>query len=416
MAYISLYRKWRPRLFGEVVGQEHITRTLKSQSETGRIAHAYIFGGSRGTGKTSCARIFAKAVNCKSPKEGEPCLECENCIAAEKGSLLDVEEIDAASNNGVDNIRQLREEANYVPTSSKYRVYIIDEAHMLSAGAANALLKIMEEPPGHVIFILATTEMNKVLPTILSRCQRFDFCRIDSEIIAERLRLVGQEDGIEITEDAANLIARLADGGMRDALSILESCVSFQGGKVDEEAVARVAGLAGRGVLFDMLNCACARDLPGALRLCSELYAGGKDMRVFCGELLDAYRKVLLKKSGADFGTGSAVTKQDYDRIKHLADKMSMEGIVRAIDLLGALYDKLSRPGSARTEVEICLVRLCSEETSNSADDLLSRIAKLEDKLNILAANGFAQPSAAGKPSAKAKKPDRKSTRLNSSH
>ena len=244
-AYQALYRKWRPQVFADVVGQEHVTRTLMNEVRTGRHSHAYLFTGSRGTGKTTCAKIFAKAVNCEHPVNGDPCNCCETCKGIDNGSILDVVEIDAASNNGVDNIREIRDEANFTPVGGKYRVYIIDEVHMLSTGAFNALLKTLEEPPEHVKFVLATTEVHKLPATILSRCQRFDFHRISPEDIAARLNYVAKEEHLDLTPGAANLIARLADGALRDALSILDQCIG-QGTSIDEATVNAVVGLAGR--------------------------------------------------------------------------------------------------------------------------------------------------------------------------
>ncbi|MDY4191819.1 MAG: DNA polymerase III subunit gamma/tau, partial [Oscillospiraceae bacterium] len=249
--YQALYRKYRPKSFDDVVGQEHITSTLKNEVLTGKIAHAYLFCGSRGTGKTTCAKILAKAVNCPDLRDGSPCGECEICRGIDDGSLLDVLEIDAASNNGVDNIRQLREDAFFTPSMAKYRVYIIDETHMLSTGAFNALLKIMEEPPSHVLFILATTEAHKVPATILSRCQRFDFHRIKSGDIARYLEKIAGKEGVELTHDGALLIGRLSDGGMRDAVSLLDQCIS-QGSRITAELVSRTAGLAGSRPVLEL--------------------------------------------------------------------------------------------------------------------------------------------------------------------
>ena len=297
--YQALYRKYRPKNFDEVVGQEHITSVLKQEIASGRIGHAYLFTGTRGTGKTSCSKIIAKAVNCPHQQDGNPCGVCDICRGIDDGSILDVTEIDAASNNGVDNIRQLREEANFTPAVTNYRVYIIDETHMLSTGAFNALLKIMEEPPEHVIFILATTEVQKVPVTILSRCQRYDFARITADDIAGRLRYVAEQEKIDLDPNAAQLIGRLADGAMRDALSILDTCAGVDN-KVDEALVRRMAGVTDRGYLFEISDAIAARDSVAALEKISALRQQSVDMRRLCMELAGHYRNLpyigVLKK------------------------------------------------------------------------------------------------------------------------
>ncbi|MCQ2463438.1 MAG: DNA polymerase III subunit gamma/tau, partial [Clostridia bacterium] len=262
--YQVLYRKWRPRVFSDVVGQPHVTKTLASEILNKRLSHAYLFTGSRGTGKTTCAKILSKAVNCLSPVDGNPCNECEICRGIDSGAILDVVEIDAASNNGVDNIRDIRDEVNFTPASCKYRVYIIDEVHMLSDGAFNALLKTLEEPPEHVIFILATTEVHKLPSTILSRCQRFDFRRIPSEDMAERMSYIASRENLTLEHDAAMLIARLADGALRDALSILDQC-GTRSKNIDAQLVSDVAGLTGRVYLFELTNAVCKADSAAAL-------------------------------------------------------------------------------------------------------------------------------------------------------
>ena len=282
--YQVLYRKWRPQVFADVVGQPQVTVTLQHELMAGRVAHAYLFTGSRGTGKTTCAKILAKAVNCLHPVNGDPCGECEICRGVESGSVMDVVEIDAASNNGVDNIRELREEAAFTPASARYRVYIIDEVHMLSQGAFNALLKTLEEPPAHVLFILATTEVHKLPATILSRCQRFDFHRIAPEDISDRLEYVARQEEASLDREAGLLIARLADGAMRDALSLLDQCFG-RSRQVTVEVVNETAGLAGREHLFQMAQSILDRDSPSALELVDRLYRESKDMaRLIFGE------------------------------------------------------------------------------------------------------------------------------------
>ncbi|MBR2100593.1 MAG: DNA polymerase III subunit gamma/tau, partial [Eubacterium sp.] len=294
--YQVLYRKYRPRIFADVYGQEHVTSTLQNEIQQGRISHAYLFTGSRGTGKTTCAKILAKAVNCENAQNGEPCNECEVCKGLDNGSIYDVVEIDAASNNGVDNIRDLREEANYTPTRGKYRVYIIDEVHMLSTGAFNALLKTLEEPPAHVIFILATTEVHKLPATILSRCQRFDFKRIQPETMAKRLHQVAELEGIELENDAAILIARIADGALRDGLSILDQCAS-RSKKVTSELVSIVAGLAGKEALFKLSECISAKQINEAINIIADLYQYSFDMERLCVEMINHFRNYLIVKT-----------------------------------------------------------------------------------------------------------------------
>ena len=291
--YRALYRKWRPARFGDVVGQENITTALRSQIVHDKIGHAYLFTGTRGTGKTTCAKIFARAVNCERPENGDPCCECETCRGIESGGILDVVEIDAASNNSVDNIRDLRDETAYTPSSARYKVYIIDEVHMLSTSAFNALLKIMEEPPSHVIFILATTEIHKVPATILSRCQRYDFMRIKPQDIQARIAFVAQQEGIALTDEAAALISRLADGAMRDALSILDTCAGVTN-DVDDEVVRRMAGVTDKGYLFSISDAVAGGDAAQALLLIAQLRERSIDVKRLCDELILHYRNLLL--------------------------------------------------------------------------------------------------------------------------
>ena len=284
--YTALYRKWRPKSFTDVIGQDHITSTLKNEIMTERLSHAYLFIGSRGTGKTTCARILAKAVNCPHVHEGEPCNECDVCKSIDAGTALDITEIDAASNNGVDNIRDLREEANFNPSETKYRVYIIDEVHMLSTGAFNALLKTLEEPPAHVKFILATTEAHKMPATILSRCQRFDFKRIGADVMSERLLYIAEQEQISLTTEAANLISRLSDGAMRDALSIMDQCIA-RGRDIDTHLVSEVCGIAGREYLADTATALMQKDSTKLLAVIANLYENACDMERYCAELIN---------------------------------------------------------------------------------------------------------------------------------
>ena len=294
--YQALYRKYRPRSFSEVVGQKNVVKTLKNQISENHISHAYLFTGSRGTGKTSCAKILAKAVNCLNPVNGDPCNQCEICKGINDESIYDVTEIDAASNNGVDNIRDLRDNTAFSPAAAKYRIYIIDEVHMLSGAAFNALLKTLEEPPAHVVFILATTEVHKLPATILSRCQRFDFGRIAAEDIAERLTEISEKESISITKDAALMIAKLSDGAMRDALSLLDVCAA-SGKEIDERAVLDAAGMSGREYLERLADAIVNKDSEKALTVTAELYEKSKDMARLCGELIEYFRNIMLVKT-----------------------------------------------------------------------------------------------------------------------
>ena len=299
--YQALYRKWRPKVFSDVIGQEHITETLKKQVAEGRTSHAYLFTGTRGTGKTTCAKILAKAVNCEHPVNGDPCCQCPSCLGLESGSFLDVLELDAASNNGVDQVRALRDEAIYAPANVKKRVYIVDEVHMLSTAAFNALLKILEEPPAHLMFILATTELHKVPATILSRCQRYSFKRILPKDIAQRLTYVAGQEHIDLTADGAELLSRLADGALRDGLSLLDQCAAA-GGTVDSRAVLEVLGLAGNLQTAQLMRHILDRNVQAALLLLNELYAGGKDVGAVLGELSTLTRDLLLRKTAPEGG------------------------------------------------------------------------------------------------------------------
>jgi DNA polymerase-3 subunit gamma/tau len=375
--YQVLYRKYRPRIFADVYGQEHVTSTLQNEIQQGRISHAYLFTGSRGTGKTTCAKILAKAVNCENAQNGEPCNECEVCKGLDNGSIYDVVEIDAASNNGVDNIRDLREEANYTPTRGKYRVYIIDEVHMLSTGAFNALLKTLEEPPAHVIFILATTEVHKLPATILSRCQRFDFKRIQPETMAKRLHQVAELEGIELENDAAILIARIADGALRDGLSILDQCAS-RSKKVTSELVSIVAGLAGKEALFKLSECISAKQINEAINIIADLYQNSFDMERLCVEMINHFRNYLIVKTVNKSRELIICTDNEYQSIREGAAAFSLENIIFAIELLEKTLIEIKKGASARIEVEMAFVRLCSPKLEESNQAILSRIGELE--------------------------------------
>ena len=375
--YQVLYRKYRPQVFSDVYGQEHVTSTLQNEIKQGRVSHAYLFTCSRGTGKTTCAKILAKAVNCENPLNGEPCNECEVCKGLDSGAIYDVVEIDAASNNGVDNIRDLREEANYTPSRGKYRVYIIDEVHMLSTGAFNALLKTLEEPPAHVIFILATTEVHKLPATILSRCQRFDFKRIQPETMAKRLHQVAQLENIELDDDAAILIARIADGALRDGLSILDQCAS-RGKRVDSELVSEVAGLAGKEALFKLSSCISSRNTNEAVSIISDLYQNSFDMERLCVEMINHFRNFLIVKTVNKSRELIICTDSEYQNILEGAKLFTLESIIFAVDLLQQTLIEIKKGSAARIEVEMAFVRLCSPQLSESNEAILQRLSELE--------------------------------------
>lgn len=384
--YKALYRKWRPLTFDDVISQEHTTDTLKNQIISGKTAHAYLFTGSRGTGKTTCARILAKAVNCRCMKDGNPCLECDICRDADSGALTDIVEIDAASNNGVDNIRDLRDAAIYTPERGKYRIYIIDEVHMLSAGAFNALLKIMEEPPDYVKFILATTEIHKVPATIVSRCQRYDFRRIKAEDIAKRLKFIAQQEGIDLTDDGAAMIAKLADGGMRDAVSLLDQC-SACADRIDAEAVSDSAGVAGREYLYDMLEAVSDKNTANALSITASLYDMSKDLTRLCEELTAQLRNVMLIKVSPDTAEKLIVCMPDeLARLKSLAEKTDIETVMFRLSALQDCRERMNRAVNKRVEFEMMLIKLCSDskKTAETIDnsEIYDKIKQLENKIN----------------------------------
>lgn len=390
--YQALYRKWRPRTFEEVVGQEHITTTLKNEMIQGKPAHAYLLMGSRGTGKTTCAKLIAKAVNCRNPVDGSPCGRCDCCRGVDNGSLVDVVEIDAASNNGVDNIRDLREEAVFLPNVAKYRVYIIDEAHMLSVGAVNALLKIMEEPPEHVIFILATTEVHKIPATIQSRCQRFDFKRIAPEVIRDRLLYIAGQEDMTLTEDAASLIARIADGGMRDALSLLDLCWAHAH-DITIEAVSEAAGLVGQDYLFEIADAAATGDFTGAMDAMERLSGQAVEYDRLCSQLVSHYRNLLVAATARNPEQLIVCLPQILEQYKKQAACFTPAALMDAIRTLQDTQSAMSRSSSRRAEMELALLKLSDRRISPSREALVARIEELEAKLNRLLAEGI--PTAA---------------------
>ena len=375
--YKVLYRKYRPQFFADVVGQPQVTVTLKNELMRGRIAHAYLFTGSRGTGKTTCAKILARAVNCLHPKDGDPCGECEVCRGLEEGSILDVVEIDAASNNGVDSIRSLIEESNFTPTTAKYRVYIIDEVHMLSIAAFNALLKTLEEPPPHVIFILATTEVHKLLPTILSRCQRFDFRRIAPEDIAQRLEDVASQEEAQLDQDAALLIARIADGALRDALSLLDQCLG-RDRHVTLEVVNQTAGVAARDYLASLAQDIVEQNPAHALEAIDGLHRESKDMNRLCEEMADYFRGLMLIKTMKDASKLVLCSPQELELMTSQALSMSLSTILHGLDTFEETLHKM-RYANQRAELEMAFVKLCSPQLDTSPEALLRRLEALEN-------------------------------------
>ena len=375
--YQALYRKWRPKTFSDVIGQSHITETLRKQVAEGRTSHAYLFTGTRGTGKTTCAKILAKAVNCEHPEDGDPCCRCPSCLGIENGSFLDVMELDAASNNGVDQVRALRDEAIYAPANVKKRVYIVDEVHMLSVPAFNALLKILEEPPEHLMFILATTELHKVPATILSRCQRFSFKRITPQDIAARLLYVAGQEGIGLTEDGAELLSRLADGALRDGLSLLDQCAAA-GGTVDSRAVLDALGLAGNLQTAQLLESLLQRDAQAALLELNRLYQGGKDVGAVLGELSVLVRDLLLRRTAPEGAAALLSGGYDEATLDRLGKNTPAKRLLYLADTLQKATADLYYSSNRRTDAELCLLRLCDESLSGDLTALEARIERLE--------------------------------------
>ena len=380
-AYQALYRKYRPQTFDDVLGQSAVTQTMKTQLSTGKMGHAYLFTGSRGTGKTTCARILAKAVNCLHPDNGNPCNVCEACRAIDSGSCMDVLEIDAASNNGVDNVRDLRDDAVYTPSQVRMRVYIIDEVHMLSISAFNALLKIIEEPPEHLLFILATTELHKVPATILSRCQRFSFRRISQEDIAARLQYVAYQENIDLDDGAARVLARLADGAMRDGLSLLDQCASATTGELTAEAVYTCLGIAGEQKCGQLMGYIAAHDTKRALELFNRLYTEGKDLAAMLDEMACLTRDLLVMKTAGNAAITMLSGVASDQEVLELTKALSSGELVRMMNLIQQCLSGFTRSASRRMDAELCIVEMCQPELSLDADALNARLTRLEEQI-----------------------------------
>lgn len=388
----ALYRKYRPRTFKEVCGQKHITDVLSYEVAQGRCSHAYLFCGSRGTGKTSCAKILAKALNCLSPEDGSPCLECDACREIDAGLATDVTELDAASNNGVDQIRSICEEAAYTPAVLRKKVYIIDEVHMLSQGAFNALLKTIEEPPEYVVFILATTELNKVPATIVSRCQRFDFRRLSIRDISARLEYIAERENISLEKDAALLLARQAQGGMRDAIGLFELCAAG-GADVTAARVSELLGLSGYDRATRTFDCVRRGDMAGLFAVVSEVYGGSQDISVFWQELISFARDMLVCKYSEDISAYLDITDTETEMLRGCAEKFSLAELIYHCRVLDEAMARMQRsPQNKRCTAELALLRMCRPELDNSTEALSARIAKLED---AAALGTFSTPAAA---------------------
>ena len=410
MGYTALYRKFRPQTFEEMVGQEHITRTLRNQIMANRVGHAYLFNGGRGTGKTTSAKVLARAINCLNPQDGEPCNECEICKSALNGSLTDIVEMDAASNNSVEDIRSIREEVNFLPTKAKYRVYIIDDVHMLSQGAFNALLKTLEEPPEHVKFILATTEPQKLPATILSRCQRFDFKRISNEDIIKRLEIVCKESNIEITKQALNIIASLAEGAMRDALSILERCVQDGENNIDEDKIKELVGIPKITYIHSITEAIIKYNIDEAMESITKVLDEGKDLNNLLWEIIKYIKDILIVKTGQKL---TIYNEEDFANLKKLADEVSKERAIRLISELSKLENDMKSSTQRLIVFEAGIIRLCDKEleatsSTNSGDsqtggnsninagEIYARLEKIENYLRAGGGVARTQTSTAG--------------------
>ncbi len=390
MSYVALYRKWRPDTFDEVKGQDHIVTTLRNQIKNDRLGHAFLFCGTRGTGKTSIAKIFAKACNCERPVDGSPCNECASCRAIASGSSLNVIEIDAASNNGVDNIRQIREEVAYPPTEGKYKVYIIDEVHMLSPGAFNALLKTLEEPPAYVIFILATTEAHKIPITISSRCQKYDFRRIPVEVISDRLEELMNREGLEADKKAIDYIAKSGDGSMRDALSILDQCVAFNlGQKLTYDNVLETIGAVDIDTFARLLEYVLDMDIEGAIDVVDEIVWQGRELGRFVNEFTWFLRNILVVKLSSAEGDRLDMTRENLERIKDISHKMEENTIMRYINVFSDTAARIKYSTQKRIVLEMAVIKLCRPQMDVDFTSLVERVRELEKKLDDFQANGI---------------------------
>ncbi len=386
MAYQVLYRKYRPKSFDDVYGQDHVTQTLRNELRLGRVHHAYLFTGSRGTGKTTCAKILSKAVNCLDLHDGDPCGVCLNCAGIDNGEILDVVEMDAASNRGIDDIRAIIDEVAFAPARAKYRVYIIDEVHMLSRDAWNALLKTLEEPPAHVVFILATTEVNKIPETILSRCQRFDFHRISPADISARLHEIADKEDISLSDEAALLIAVIADGAMRDAISLLDRCIGISS-DITAEVVRAAAGLAAQGQLFEIANCTINKNVKRALEIIDALYKDSKDMASLCEELQSHFRSLMLIKTVSKPRELVVMSDREFDAAVAEAAYLSLPDILYDMDVLARARSAMRDSVSPRTELEMALVKLCAPELDQTDEALFARVTALEKAVKLLQNN-----------------------------
>lgn len=410
MAYTALYRELRPKVFKDVIGQEHITTTLKNEIKNGRIAHAYLFSGTRGTGKTTCAKIFSKALNCKDLQNGEPCNVCDNCIRIDSGLSLDVMEQDAATNNKVDDIRDLIDEVQYPPQEGKYKVYILDEAHMLTMGAVNAFLKTLEEPPENVVFILATTDPQKLPITILSRCQRFDFKRIKASDIEKRLREIVDDKGILADNKSLSLIARVSDGAMRDALSILDQSISMGGGKVDYEIVISMLGLMGRVEIFNLADAILKKDIEKSLVILDSMVDSGRDPYFITKDLLEHFRNILVTKiirNNADELVEAS--SEDIERYREQSLMIHDQEIIKMVRILQGAEEQSKRSSQGRTFLELALIKICNAEKDYGMDSVLSRMTAIENmiksgKLTVVTGDGESPRSQQSRESAAPKK------------
>lgn len=374
----ALYRSYRPQTFEDVVGQEHIIKTLKNQIQTNNIGHAYLFCGTRGTGKTSTAKIFARTVNCPNSINEEPCNECDVCKDILSDNTMDVIEIDAASNNSVDDIREIRENVKYTPANSRYKVYIIDEVHMLSQGAFNALLKTLEEPPSYIIFILATTEPHKIPATILSRCQRFDFKRVSVNDMTNRMKIICNDIGMEYEDRALNLIARNSQGALRDALSILDQCISFSDNKLQYSDVVELLGTVNTDYLFKMSQYIINEDTTSCLEMVNEIIMWGKDIKNFIGDLIDHFRNLMVCKVSKELNEIISLPEEIIDQLKDQSNKIDIKDIIRILNILSQVQDNIRYSTNPRILVEVCIMKLCQPMYDDSSEGLIKRISKLE--------------------------------------